>query len=498
MLMAEPQAPGEAAGATPVRAAASATLEGRAARGAALSSVGFVIGQALRLASNLALTRLLFEEAFGLMALVQVFITGVQLFSDLGLGPSLIQNRRGDEPAFFNTAFTLQATRGLGLWVVSMLGAVPFAALYGEPRLAWMVPVAGFTAVLDGLTSTKLATANRRLALGRLTLVELGGQAAALAVTLTWAALRPSVWALVAGGVVNAGVRALLSHLALPGPGNRLAWDPAAARALLRFGRWIFVSTVLTFLAGQSDRLVFGKLVPLERLGVYSVAIMLAALPAQGLGTMARKVLFPLWSRVHDEGGDLGASYRRARWPLLVLGGWITAGLVAGGPTVVRLLYDDRYREAGWMLPVIAVGGWFGVLLENTNGMALLARGLARWTAAGSAAKLVGLYTLIPAGFLLGGLRGALVGIAAAELGRYAVSSFAARSQGLRALDQDGLLTLLLALSSVGGWLVAAAARGHGAPVALEAAAVFVVVSLLWAPLWLPLLRARARRGRAA
>src|SRR5262245_35834854 len=41
---------------------------------------GWVLMQALRFASNLILTRLLFPEAFGLMALVFVFVTGLHMF----------------------------------------------------------------------------------------------------------------------------------------------------------------------------------------------------------------------------------------------------------------------------------------------------------------------------------------------------------------------------------------------------------------------------------
>jgi hypothetical protein len=67
-------------------------------RQAALSAViGRTGSQALRLLSNLILTRLLFPEAFGLMAIVTAVMTGLQLFSDLGVGPSVIQNESGEE-----------------------------------------------------------------------------------------------------------------------------------------------------------------------------------------------------------------------------------------------------------------------------------------------------------------------------------------------------------------------------------------------------------------
>lgn len=288
----------------------------------------------------------------------------------------------------------------------------------------------------------------------------------------------------------------LLSHVALPGFRNRFEWEPRTRASLLHFGRWIFLSTLLMFLAGQSDRLIFGKLVDLDRLGVYGIAVMLAQMPAMGVGTLSGRIVFPLFSRVHNEGGNLGAAYRRVRWPLLMLGGWATAGLLAGGPTIVRLMYDDRYIEAGWMLQIVALGTWFGVLLEGTNGAALLARGLARWTAAGSAAKLIGLVVLVPVGHVIAGFPGAVAGAAAAELLRYVVSAYAAHGQRFRALDQDALLTGVVLTSGVLGWLAAGAVRHRRWPEPVEAAVVFIAVTVVWLPLAVRLIAQRERPAR--
>lgn len=84
-------------------------------RGVAISLGTTVAQQLIRLGSNLILTRLLFPEAFGLMALVQTFMTGLAMFSDIGIGPSIIQNRRGEDPDFLNTAWTIQIGRGVML-----------------------------------------------------------------------------------------------------------------------------------------------------------------------------------------------------------------------------------------------------------------------------------------------------------------------------------------------------------------------------------------------
>src|SRR5688572_30143338 len=88
-------------------------LRSQAIRGSIWTFAGYGASQVIRLASNLILARLLFPDVFGLMALVNVFIGGLAMFSDIGIGPAIIQNKRGNERTFLNTAWTIQIGRGL-------------------------------------------------------------------------------------------------------------------------------------------------------------------------------------------------------------------------------------------------------------------------------------------------------------------------------------------------------------------------------------------------
>jgi len=451
-------------------------------RGTLWSLVGYGGSQALRFAGNLLLTRLLMPEAFGLMALVNALQQGLQLFSDVGIGPSIIQGRRGDDPVFLDTAWTVQALRGAALSCVAAAIALPFARFYGDPLLAWVLIVSGSTALISGFNSTRLFSMYRHVDLARVSAIEFVGQAVGLGTILAWAAVDRSIWALVAGGVAGSITRLVLSHTMLPGISNRFCWDRDALAQMLRFGRWIFFSTVLTFFVGQSDRLIFGKLVPLAMLGVYSVGAMIATMPAVALGRMASSVFFPVYSRVCNSGQDLRPVFTRVRRPVLLLAGWMIAGLAGGGTAAVRLLYDQRYGQAGWIVQVLALASWFTVL-ESTNGAALLARGEARWTAANSAAKLLGMLALIPLGYALGGFTGAVAGLAASEVLKYAVSAFAVARAGLKGWPQELRLTGWVLATGGLGWLSASFAAHEGWSRLGTAAIVFVVVTLAWAPL---------------
>ena len=59
------------------------------------------------------LTRILFPEAFGLMALVTVVLVASANFSDVGITPAILKDKRGHDPVFLNTAWTIQIGRGV-------------------------------------------------------------------------------------------------------------------------------------------------------------------------------------------------------------------------------------------------------------------------------------------------------------------------------------------------------------------------------------------------
>ena len=213
--------------AEPVETAREAARSFRAklARGSLWALVGHGGAQLLRLGGNLVLWRLLYAEAFGLMAIVNVFMQGLAMFSDVGIGPSIIQNRRGDERVFLDTAWTIQALRGFALFGVAVVLAIPVANFYHQPELASLIPVVAFGSILAGFNSTSLFTVTRRIALGRLTLVDLVSQAIGLAAMVVVALATKSIWALVVGGLVYNAARLALSHVVLPGPRNQLRWD---------------------------------------------------------------------------------------------------------------------------------------------------------------------------------------------------------------------------------------------------------------------------------
>lgn len=87
-----------------LRLFSGASLKARSLRGTELIGVSFIGQNVFRLGGNLILTRILFSEVFGIMALVQITMTGLNMFSDLGFRAAIIKDKRWDDPIYLDTA----------------------------------------------------------------------------------------------------------------------------------------------------------------------------------------------------------------------------------------------------------------------------------------------------------------------------------------------------------------------------------------------------------
>lgn len=414
---------------TILRSLSGEGLFARAMRSSALTASGFAVSQVIRLASNLVLTRLLLPDAFGLMALVTVAMIGLANFSDVGVGQAIMANRRGDDDDFLDTAWTLQVARGALLWLATCALAAPVAAFYAEPMLAQILPVAGLSLLIAGFNPTRIETANRHLMLGRVTLLDLFSQTLGVAVMVAAALATESVWALVIGGLVGAAAKLALTSLFLPGGRNRFRWDAGAAHELVHFGKWIFLSTVFGFIIAQGDRVILGKYLSLDWLGVYNIGFFLASAPLLLGGAVIGRVMIPLYRHGADGPATNLAKVRAMRRILtgVLLGALLSMALL--GVPLVHALYDERYAAAGAVVVLIACAQIPNVI-GMTYDQAALAAGDSRRFCAVLAAKAALFVLLFLAGAEVGGLVGALLGQGLALLLSYPLVVGLARRYG--------------------------------------------------------------------
>lgn len=397
-------------------------VHGRIFRAAGLSTLAQVLSQILRLGGNLIMTRLLVPEMFGLMSVVFTIQMILGLLSDFGLRPAIIQSRRGDDPEFLNTVWTIQVIRGIGMLVActAIAAALQVAAGFGlfkadsalaSPVLPLVLVVTSLAGVISGFQSSNYVTASRNLNLRGIIIIDLIAQVAGLLTMIALGILTGSIWSLVVGGLLSAAIATAMSHAYLPGISNRLTLNREAFAEIYKFGVWILLSSTMFVLAANLDRAYLGAVISATLLGVYAIALNLYQAIDGLISRLFEAVVLPALSEASRTSPErLREQVTRLKLPFDI---WYlgTAGLLyVLGPGIIQILYDDRYHGAGILLQILS----FALIFARFNvfNTAYVAIGKPKYWAAINFIKLVSISISLPLLFKLHGLEGAIYAVA--------------------------------------------------------------------------------------
>ncbi|WP_294392337.1 oligosaccharide flippase family protein [uncultured Sphingomonas sp.] len=442
--------------------AASPTLSDRLRRfatgGVASIAVGVGITNLLRIASSMTLTRLLDSHAYGVVGVITSVAFALTMLTDLGLYGFIVRHKEGDDPRFLDQVWTIRAVRGFALAAAMAVAAMPIAQLLGKPELGPVLAVWSISFALEGLSSLAFATAVRQQRLWRLMFLDLSSSVTTIIVSIALAVLLRSYWAMVIGMLVGAAAKASTSYLLFRPAFRRPQVDRARMRELWAFSRYIAMSSILSLLIMQSDKVVLAKLMPLAQFGLYAIAITLAGAPTALAGPYASRVLFAVYSNTaRTDPGNLRRVLYDARRKVVLLYMLCIGGMIGGAPLLVALLYDPRYHLVAVFLQLILITTLLRLPALAAN-EALVALGKTRsqfyanvlriiWLAIGGA---VGLWT----GNIM--LLVAIVGTV--EVPGYLCFLFNLRRAGLLNLREEAYGLMAGAVGVGIGWGVATAA----------------------------------------
>jgi O-antigen/teichoic acid export membrane protein len=433
-------------------------------------------------AALVILARLLEPRDFGVIGAALIVVGFSTIFSQLGVGPAIVQ-RPVLEPRHLRVGFTL--SMGLGVLVAGLVWVLaPFVAgFFKMAQLEQVLRAVALVFLCQGSATVSEALAQRGLRFRWLAAVELGAFAVGfLLVGSALAFLGLGVWALVSAHLTQNVLRAAVLVLGQPHP-RRPLLERRTASELLYFGGGFTLARIGNYLAGQGDNLVVGRWLGTEALGFYAQAYQLMVTPANLLGQVLDRVLFPTMALVQAEPTRLRRAYRAGITTVasLVLPASLVLALLA--PELVLTLLGPKWAPAVVPFQLLALG-----LLFRTS--CKLSDSVVRATGAVYArAGRQGIYALaVLGGAWLGqhtGLAGVALGVLIAiTLNFVLMADLSLRLIGMRWREflAAHLPALALTLAVVPpAWLVAHALRASHAPalIVVLAAMLFLAAAIL-------------------
>jgi len=437
-------------------------LTGRTVSGLRWSYLASGVNAVLQVAVTAFLARLLYPDAFGVVAMAGVLLRFGQYFAQMGVGRALVQRpdiSNRDIRAAFTSSVLLGAALSALFWVAAPLSVF----LFHDPQVVPILRVSGLSFVLAGLSTTALALLQRELRFRSIAVIEMASYALVygpLGVALAYAGLGP--WSLVAAALGQTALTAVLAY-SFSRHTVRPSLDTASLRALYSFGSRVSGISVLEFLALNLNPLWIGNRLGATALGIYNRGFSLINVPAYYFTASLTRVMFSSMSRVQTDTAKLRRTYIAVTAvfaALLIPACW---GAAAASQQVVLVLLGPRWTEAIPIFAILAAVAPF-TFLAGLSGLMCEVTAALNPKVILSVARLAALVILLLA-LSPFGLVGCTLAYAIEELLQYAAYFLLMRSvlatpvRGLWACQAAGYAfgSVVVALTLVVGWLAGAA-----------------------------------------
>jgi O-antigen/teichoic acid export membrane protein len=312
----------------------------------------------------LVLAWLLVPEDFGLLAIATTAVGFLLKITDLGMIPALVQSTEADKK-HYDAAWTVNVTRAVFISGIVFLAAPVIAQIFAEPRAVPIIRVLTLRPLLEATASMGIATLTRNLDFRPLSILKLTEAVVSTVISIV---LAPSygVWALVAGTLAGSVSYLLMSYILAPHR-PRFAFDQTAIRPLVRFGRWVFLTSLIVMVGNYILQIVISRQLGTAELGLYVLAAQLAFLPAEVATEVVGAVTFPLFARLQSDIYQVVRAFRTTLVGLSTLLFPTCVLLIVLAPALVQEVLGSRWEGTVPVIQVLALVSLLGVFGDVTG-----------------------------------------------------------------------------------------------------------------------------------
>lgn len=316
------------------------------------------------MAAMVILARQLSPYDFGLVAITEAGIILISFFGSSGIAEFLLAYRGRDLKRIFRSAFWFNGFLSLGIVAFILLLSPLWSRAHGDPRivdLAWILAGVFFFSQLQIIPKAWLS---RHLQFDRQVKVQTpfiflvaGGKLAA--VFLGW-----GVFSLVLPLLIFQPVCTFFLYRAAGiRPGFRLysgRW-----KEIFRFTRPLVGANLLGRLADQGDRLILGKFLGLEVLGIYHIALQLAEMIPAPVSALSNNILSAVLPRYVKDRERFYAHWRDYGKTLAFFLLPVLAVLFLSARPLVEWIYGSDWTSASLPFQILLIYSGFRAMTNS-------------------------------------------------------------------------------------------------------------------------------------
>lgn len=290
---------------------------------------------------SIILARILAPEYYGLIALVTVITSILNVFVDSGLGNALIQ-KKGADDLDFSSVFYFNLLFCILLYLLLFFLAPLIARFYNNIQLTQVIRVLGITLIISGIKNVQQAYVSKNLIFRKFFFATITGTVFAAIIGIIMAKKGFGVWALIAQQLTNSFIDTCILWIIVPWK-PKLLFSLSRLKLLFNFGWKLLIASLLNAIYLDIRQLVIGRVYTPSDLAFYNRGQTFPQFIGLNVNNSIDSVLFPVMSEVQNDVERIKDMTRRAiktssyiMWPLLL-------GLAGVSRNIIVLILTNKW-----------------------------------------------------------------------------------------------------------------------------------------------------------
>lgn len=302
-----------------------------------------ILAQGISFIVSIVLARLLLPEAYGIVAMVMVFINIANVFVTGGFSSALIQKHDANETDF-STIFYCSLTIACVIYLGMFVCAPWIADFYKTPELVPVLRVFGIRIILTSYNSIQHAYVSRHMLFRKFFYSTLFGTLISGIIGIFMAYHGFGVWALVAQYLTNSTIDTIVLMFTIKWRPT-LAFSWKSAKHLMSFGWKLLLSNLIGTLYNNLRSLIIGRVYTSADLAYYNRGKNFPDLIMNNFATSITSVLFPAMSNAAGNAKVIKKMIQRS----MRMTSYVVFPMMLGMAVVARpfilLLLTDKWSE---------------------------------------------------------------------------------------------------------------------------------------------------------
>lgn len=308
------------------------------------------VAQGVSFFVSLILARILMPADYGVVAIINIFITIADIFLSSGLNTSLIQKKEVTDLEF-STIFWCNLGLGCVLYLVMFIAAPFISRAYNMPILILAIRVFALRLPISSFQSIQTAFVSRKMDFKKFFWATIVGTLISAVVGIGMALNGFGVWALIAQYMANTIIDTIFLFFTVKWyPKFVFSWK--AAKPLIRYGSRVMITDMIGTVSNNLTDFIIGLHYKPSDLAFYSKGRQLPSLIKTNIYSSLLSVLFSGMSRVSDTGESIKDISRRSIETLSFILYPMMIGLIVVATPLTTVLYTEKWLS---MVPYIRI-----------------------------------------------------------------------------------------------------------------------------------------------